>query len=205
MSKSCAQTSLREAIAEAEQLVATAPASKTEADLLEGLQYLAGCIAGCMHLAFDYERDHPFRSPEQGPFTKMGLDNPDTLYFGTLAGPAATYNNGQRTAQHHHRPRLSARRRVPTITCPASQAAFSTTVSSTSPRTAAEWRLRPNAPRAALLIRECTALVTTARHAGHRQAGHRRRRAAAALTRELMEKRYATAGSQLANRVKTWI
>lgn len=74
---------LREAIAEAEQLVAAAPHIETEADLLEGLQYLAGCIAGCMHLAFDYERDHPFLQSGTGPFTKMGLDNPDTLYFGT--------------------------------------------------------------------------------------------------------------------------
>ena len=33
-------------------------------------------------MAFDYERDHPFLQSGTGPFTKMGLDNPDTLYFG---------------------------------------------------------------------------------------------------------------------------
>jgi hypothetical protein len=74
---------LASAIAEAEELVAAAPHIETEADLLEGLQYLAGCIAGCIHLAFDYDRDHPFLQSGTGPFTKMGLDNPDTLYFGT--------------------------------------------------------------------------------------------------------------------------
>ena len=74
---------LTEAIAEAEKLVAAAPHIESEADLLEGLQYLAGCVAGCMHLAFDYERDHPLLQSGTGPFTKMGLDNPDTLYFGT--------------------------------------------------------------------------------------------------------------------------
>jgi hypothetical protein len=74
---------LQDAIAEAERLVREAPHIETEADLLEGLQYLAGCIAACTHLAFDYDRDHPFLHSGTGPFTKMGLDNPDTLYFGT--------------------------------------------------------------------------------------------------------------------------
>ena len=45
---------LPSAIAEAENLVAAAPHIETEADLLEGLQYLAGCISACIHLAVDY-------------------------------------------------------------------------------------------------------------------------------------------------------
>ena len=64
------------------KLVAAAPHIETEADLLEGLQYLAGCVAACMHMVFDYERDHPMLLSGTGPFTKMGLDNPDTMYFG---------------------------------------------------------------------------------------------------------------------------
>ena len=82
---------LTDAIAEAEKLVAAAPFIESEADLLEGLQYLAGCIAGCTHLAFDYDRDHPFLQSGTGPFTKMGLDNPDTLYFGTRVQPGHDY------------------------------------------------------------------------------------------------------------------
>ena len=78
---------LIDAIAEAEKLVAEAPHIESETDLLEGLQYLAGCIAACTHVAFDYERDHPFLHSGTGPFTKMGLDNPDTLYFGTRVLP----------------------------------------------------------------------------------------------------------------------
>ena len=74
---------LTEAIAEAEKLVAAAPHIETEADLLEGLQYLAQGIAACTHVSFHYDRDHPFFLSGTGPFTKMGLDNPDTLYFGT--------------------------------------------------------------------------------------------------------------------------
>ena len=63
---------LTDAIAEAESLITAAPFIESEADLLEGLQYFAGCIAGCTHLAFDYERDHPFMQSGTGPFTKMG-------------------------------------------------------------------------------------------------------------------------------------
>ena len=82
---------LIDAIAEAESLVAAAPFIESEADLLEGLQYLAGCISGCTHLAFDYDRDHPFMQSGTGPFTKMGLDNPDTMYFGTRVQPGHEY------------------------------------------------------------------------------------------------------------------
>src|SRR6185295_18129775 len=82
---------LIDAIAEAEKLVSEAPHIESEADLLEGLQYLAGCIAACTHVAFDYERDHPFLHSGTGPFTKMGLDNPDTLYFGTRVLPEHDY------------------------------------------------------------------------------------------------------------------
>ena len=52
-------TPLSEAITEAESLVAAAPFIESEADLLEGLQYLAGCISACTSVAFDYDRDHP--------------------------------------------------------------------------------------------------------------------------------------------------
>lgn len=82
---------LIDAIAEGEALVAAAPFIETEADLLEGLQYYAGCVAACTHVAFDYDRDHPFLHSGTGPFTKMGLDNPDTLYFGTRVVPGHEY------------------------------------------------------------------------------------------------------------------
>ena len=82
---------LLDAIVEAERLVREAPHIETEADLLEGLQYLAGGIAACTHLAFDYDRDHPFLQSGTGPFTKMGLDNPDTLYFGTRVQAGREY------------------------------------------------------------------------------------------------------------------
>jgi hypothetical protein len=70
-----------EAVAEAEKIIAAAPHVKSERDLAEGLDYLAGSAQACLHLAWSYQRDFPFFVSSTGPYAKMGLDNPDTLYF----------------------------------------------------------------------------------------------------------------------------
>ena len=70
-----------EALAEAEKIIAGAPHVRSEQDLAEGHDYLAGSVQGCLHLAWAYQRDFPFFVSSTGPYTKMGLDNPDTLYF----------------------------------------------------------------------------------------------------------------------------
>ncbi|HEY2076495.1 MAG TPA: hypothetical protein VGH53_09165 [Streptosporangiaceae bacterium] len=71
--------SFAEAVAEAEKLIAAAPHVKTDQDLAEGYDYLAGSIQGSLHLAWAYQRDFPYFVQSTGPYTKMGLDNPDTL------------------------------------------------------------------------------------------------------------------------------
>ncbi|SDW35766.1 hypothetical protein SAMN05421504_101366 [Amycolatopsis xylanica] len=70
-----------DAIAEAEKIITEAPHIRTEQDLLEGYDYLAGGIRASLQMAWAYERDFPFFTQSTGPYTKMGLDNPDTLYF----------------------------------------------------------------------------------------------------------------------------
>ncbi len=70
-----------DALAGAEEIIAAAPHVKSERDLAEGLDYLAGSAQACLHLAWSYQRDFPFFVASTGPYTKMGLDNPDTLYF----------------------------------------------------------------------------------------------------------------------------
>lgn len=82
---------LRDAIAEAEKLVAAAPHIRSEQDLLEGQQYLAGGILACVHAAWATEKTHPTLIQGTGPYTKMGLDNPDTLYFGARINDDAEY------------------------------------------------------------------------------------------------------------------
>jgi hypothetical protein len=80
-----------QAIAEAEQIIRSAPHVRTEQDLAEGLDYLAGSIKACLHMAWAYERDFPFFAASTGPYTKLGLDNPDTLYFHAYIRDDAEY------------------------------------------------------------------------------------------------------------------
>ncbi|ORB84311.1 hypothetical protein B1987_11470 [Mycobacterium kansasii] len=195
---------LTEAIAEAEKLVAAAPHIETEADLLEGLQYLAGCIAGCLHLAFDYERDHPFLQSGTGPFTKMGLDNPDTLYFGTRVQPDRDYVVTGRRGTTTDLSFQVLGGEYTDDNVPASQIAFDDRELDIAPDGTFQWQLRP-ATSGQLVIREVygdwsqqrgTLAVSRLDTAGT---------APPPLSRQAIEKRYATAANQLVNRVKTWL
>ena len=73
--------SFADAVAEAERIITGAPHVTSEADLAEGYDYLAGHIKASLQLAWAYQRDFPYFVTSAGPYTKMGLDNPDTLYF----------------------------------------------------------------------------------------------------------------------------
>ncbi|NUT36412.1 MAG: hypothetical protein HOV79_25435 [Hamadaea sp.] len=79
------------AIAEAEEIIAGAARVHTELDLVEGYDYLAGSIRAALQMAWAYERDFPYFVASTGPYTKMGLDNPDTLYFHAYLRPDAEY------------------------------------------------------------------------------------------------------------------
>jgi hypothetical protein len=195
---------LTEAIAEAENLVAEAPFIETEADLLEGLQYLAGGIAACTHLAFDYERDHPFLQSGTGPFTKMGLDNPDALYFGTRVTPGHEYVvTGKRGSTTDLSFQLLGGEYTDD-NVPASQAAFDDRELDIAADGSFEWRVVPDSP-GQLVIREVyndwSAQRGTIAIARTDTAGT----APPPLTPQLMEKRYAVAAKQLINRIKTWL
>jgi hypothetical protein len=196
--------SLTSAITEAEKLVAAAPHIETEADLLEGMQYLAGCIAGCMHLAFDYERDHPFLQSGTGPFTKMGLDNPDTLYFGTRVHAGHDYVVAGRRGTTTDLSFQLLGGEYTDDNVPASQAAFDDRELAIGEDGLFEWRVRPNGP-GQLVIREVYADWSAQRGTLTISRLDTAGTAPPPLTRETIEKRYATAGKQLVNRVKTWL
>ena len=172
----CTPNPSSDAIAEAEKLVAAAPHIETEADLLEGLQYLAGGIAACTHIAFDYDRDHPFLQSGTGPFTKMGLDNPDTLYFGTRVQPGHEYVvTGRRgTTTDLSFQLLGGEYTDDNV--PASEAAFDDRELDIAADGSFEWRFTPKAP-AQLVIREVyndwSAQRGTRRDRAHRHRGHR--------------------------------
>src|ERR1700682_2162016 len=195
---------LVEAIAEAEKLVAAAPHLEPEAALLEGLQYLAGCVSACTHLAFDYDRDHPFLQSGTGPFTKMGLDNPDTLYFGTRMHADRDYVvTGKRGTTTDLSFQLLGGDYTDSEV-PDSETAFDDRQRDIAEDGSLEWRVRPATP-AQLVIREVYGDWSQQRGALAIARLDTAGTAPPPLTRETIEKRFATAGKQLVSRVKTWL
>ncbi len=72
---------LADAIREAERRIASAEFIRSDVDRAEGYTYLAQCIRAVMQLAWARNHSHPYFVTATGPWTKMGLDNPDTLYW----------------------------------------------------------------------------------------------------------------------------
>jgi hypothetical protein len=195
---------LTEAIAEAEKLVTAAPHIEREADLLEGLQYLAGCVSACTRVAFDYERDHPFLHSGTGPFTKMGLDNPDTLYFGTRVHADRDYVViGQRGTTTDLSFQLLGGEYTDTEV-PDSESAFDDRQLDIADDSTFEWRFRPKV-NSQLVIREVYNDWSAQRGTIAIKRVDTAGTAPPPLTRETIEKRYATAGKQLVQRVKAWL
>ena len=88
---------LAAALAEAEGIIRQAPHVRTEADVAEGLDYLLGTLRGVIEGGQHRGRTHPQLFEATGPYTKMGLDNPDTLYFyANLADDAEYVVEGRR-------------------------------------------------------------------------------------------------------------
>jgi len=79
------------AVLEAEKIITGAPHVQSEQDLAEGYDYLAGSIRASLTLAWAYQRDFPYFVASTGPYTKLGLDNPDTLYFHSYLRDDAEY------------------------------------------------------------------------------------------------------------------
>jgi len=83
--------SFADAVLEAEKIITGAPHVRSEQDLAEGYDYLAGSIRSSLQLAWAYQRDFPYFASSTGPYTKLGLDNPDTLYFHAYLRDDAEY------------------------------------------------------------------------------------------------------------------
>jgi hypothetical protein len=195
---------LVDAIAEAERLVREAPHIESEADLLEGLQYLAGGIAACTHLAFDYDRDHPFLQSGTGPFTKMGLDNPDTLYFGTRVQAGRDYivTGTRGTTTDLSFQLLGGEYTDDNV--PDSETAFDDRQLDVGANGDYEWRFTPKT-NAQLVIREVYNDWSAQRGKVAIARVDTAGTAPPPLTNELIEKRFAVAGKQLVQRIKTWL
>ena len=134
----------------------------------------------------------------------MGLDNPDTLYFGTRVQPGHEYVvTGKRgTTTDLSFQMLGGEYTDDNV--PDSETAFDDRELDIAADGTFEWRFTPNSPVAVGDSRGLQRLVRAAWHisiARTDTAGT----APPPLTRELIEKRYAVAGKQLVQRVKTWL
>ena len=83
--------SFADAVLAAEKVIAGAAHVNSAQDLAEGYDYLAGSIQASLHLAWAYQRDFPYFVQSTGPYTKMGLDNPDALYLHSYVRDDAEY------------------------------------------------------------------------------------------------------------------
>ncbi|HEX7718115.1 MAG TPA: hypothetical protein VF416_12560 [Marmoricola sp.] len=81
----------RDAVEEAEQLIANPPFPVSEQDLAEGYDYLAGSIRSSLQMAFDYDLVHPVLINPTHQYARQGLDNPDAIYFNAYLDEGATY------------------------------------------------------------------------------------------------------------------
>ncbi len=81
----------REAVAEAEKMIANPPFEVSEQDLAEGYDYLAGSIRSSLQMAFDYDLEHPVLINPTHQYARQGLDNPDAVYYNAYLSPEGTY------------------------------------------------------------------------------------------------------------------
>lgn len=81
----------RDAVAEAEVLIANPPFEITEQERAEGYDYLAGSIRSSLQMAFDYDLVHPVLINPTHQYARQGLDNPDAIYFNAYLDEGATY------------------------------------------------------------------------------------------------------------------
>jgi hypothetical protein len=96
-----------QALAEAEQIIVGAPHVKSERDLAEGHDYLAGSIQASLRLAWAYQRDFPYFVQSTGPYSKMGLDNPSTSSPAPGARPPTSASRSSRATTPRSRCRTA--------------------------------------------------------------------------------------------------
>ena len=205
-----------EAIAEAERVIAAAPHIRGPQDLIEGQDYLAGGIRASIQMAWAYDRDFPYFVRSTGPYTKMGLDNPDTLYFHAWLRDDAEYVvTGRRGSTADLSFQVLDGSYSP-VNVPGSLAAFDDRAIEIDQDGSFEIRFGPGlsgrnafplAPGSAMLVvREVFSDWATERPGMLRI--HRADRAGQAppsLTMETIAKRYAVAGKMLVGRIRTFL
>ncbi|NMN98961.1 hypothetical protein [Antrihabitans stalactiti] len=209
--------SLTAAIAEAEKLIEAAPHIRTEQDLLEGYQYLAGGILATLHQAWATEKGHPTFISGTGPFTKMGLDNPDTLYFGARISDDAEYVVTGRRGTTADLSFQILNGSYTATTVPGSVTAFDDRAFTIAPDGTFEITFGPEPAgdrrdyftlppgSVQLVVREVYSDWSQTRGTIAIAQSNARGSAPAALTPDSVDRRFARAGKGLVARVQTWL
>ena len=205
-----------DALIEAEKIIAAAPHVRSEQDLVEGYDYLAGSIRASLQLAWAYERDFPYFVQSTGPYTKMGLDNPDTLYFHSYLRDTAEYVvTGRRGSTADLSFQILDGSYSP-VDVPGSLAAFDDREIDIDADGTFEIRFGPGlsghnafplAPGSAMLVvREVFNDWSTEQPGMLRiHRADRKGAAPAPLAQETLIKRYAVAGTMLIGRIRTFL
>ena len=144
----------RDAVEEAERLIAGADFIRTEQDLLEGYDYLAGRIRASLQMAFDHDLDRPVLINSTHQFARQGLDNPDALYWSAYLTEDAEYVvRGRRgtTADLSFQVMGGS---YSADAAPASLAAFDDRELDLAPDGSFEWRFGPMPGAKTLIVRE---------------------------------------------------
>ncbi|MGH3406342.1 MAG: hypothetical protein ACRDRJ_28160 [Streptosporangiaceae bacterium] len=210
--------SFADAVLEAEKIIVSAPHVAGEQDLAEGYDYLAGSIRASLQMAWAYQRDFPYFVQSTGPYTKLGLDNPDTLYFHCYLRDDAEYVVSGRRGSTTDLSFQVLNGDYSPVEVPGSLTAFDDREVETTPDGSFELRFGPArddpepgcvplGPGAAMLLvrevysdwdREQRGTLTI------RRAGRAGRAPQAPDTRAL-EKRYRVAGKILLSRLRTFL
>ncbi|HEV7980072.1 hypothetical protein [Amycolatopsis sp.] len=205
-----------DAVLAAEKIITEAPHIRTEQDLLEGYDYLAGSIRASMQMAWAYERDFPFFTQSTGPYTKMGLDNPDTLYFHANIRDDAEYIVTGRRGSTRDLSFQVLNGDYSPVDVPDSLTAFDDREIKIGEDGEFEVRFGPECsgpnhftlgPGSAMLVVREVYSDWTAENRGvlRIQRADRVGSAPAALTEDLIRKRYGVAGKMLLGRLKTFL
>jgi hypothetical protein len=205
-----------EAVGAAEKIITEAPHVQSEQDLVEGYDYLAGSIEASLRMAWAYQRDFPFFVLSTGPYTKMGLDNPDALYFHSYLSDDAEYVvTGRRGTTRDLSFQILNGDYSP-VDVPDSLTAFDDRRIEISSDGSYEIRFGPGksgpnyftlGPGSAMLVvREVYSDWATEQRGTIRiRRTDRAGQAPPPLTRDVLEKRYGVAGKLLLSRLRTFL
>jgi hypothetical protein len=198
----------REAIAEAERLIADPPFEVNDVERAEGAEYLAGSIRSAIQMAFDYDLEHPVLINPTHQYSRQGLDNPDAIYLNAYLTEGASYVvSGRRGTTAD----LSFQVMSGTYSdagAPDTVVAFDDRELEVGDDGTFEWRFGPELglkKGATLIVREVYSDWNaedrgTLRIQRLDTAGQPRR----APTSESVDKRYGVAAKLLTGRIKTW-